>query len=146
MFVYDFVTLDRPYEQVATAVADDRGANVLTRAVLAAANGSAGEQLRLEVGGPRAIDSGVVIPIRWTPGAGQAPFQHLEGSLHIEPFEAGGSHVSLSASYDEPMTGLGRRQDARRRQRQAEATVRTFLRAVARAFERAPEGESAHAD
>jgi hypothetical protein len=145
MFVYDFVTLERPYEEVAGALTDDRGAGVLTRAVVAAANGSGGDQLRLEVGGARPIDSGVVIPIRWTPGSDHAPFRHLDGSLHIEPMEGGASHVSLSASYDEPLSGLGRREDSRRRQRQAETTVRSFLREFAGAIEGAQDQDSTRA-
>jgi hypothetical protein len=134
MFVSDFVTLDRPYEAVVAALIADRGAGALTHAVVATAEAEpegTAEAVRFEVGKVRSVDGTVVVPIRWTPGPDHRAFRHLEGSLHIEPFGADGSYLSLSASWDEPPTGLGRREDTRRRQREAEMNVRSFLREVA---------------
>jgi hypothetical protein len=129
MFVYDFLTFDLPYTTVAAELANDHSAGALTRAVVAAAGaGSNGPaDVRFEVGRARSVDGTLVVPIRWTPGDGRSPFQHLEGSLQVEPFGDGGCHLSLSASWDEPATGLGRREDTRHRHREAEMHVRGFL-------------------
>lgn len=140
MFVHDFVTIERPYAAVAGALANDRAAGALARAVLAAAardsdGDAATETLRFEVGKARSVDGTVVVPIRWTPGTGGASFRHLEGSLHVEPNEPDGSYLSLSASCDEPPTGLGRREDRRRRQREAEMSVRAFLGEIVAALQ-----------
>jgi hypothetical protein len=141
MLVYDFVTLDRPFGAVTDSLTVDPGAGPLARAVAAASarlsptNGdtSPGE---LKVGAPRAFDGTVVLPIRWMPARGVGPFDELDGLLRIAPFDPDGSHVSLSASCDEPVTGLGRRQDSHRFQRQTEAGVRVLLRELAAAVER----------
>jgi hypothetical protein len=138
MFVYDFVTLERPYVLVAGALINDRGAGAMTRAVVAAsAAGSDANThvVRFEAGEARSVAGVVVVPIRWTAGPGRSPFHHLEGSLHVEPLEPDGSYLSLSASYDESPTGLGRREDTRRRQREAEIHVRMFLRELVDALQ-----------
>jgi hypothetical protein len=138
VFVYDFVTLERPFTAVAGELANDRGAGALTGAAVAVASatpdGSA-EALRFEVGAVRTVGGAVVVPIRWTPASGEAPFRHLEGSLHVEPFQRDTSYLSVSASCDEATTGLGRREDTGRRRREAEMSVRMFLRSLAAALE-----------
>ncbi|HEX6312171.1 MAG TPA: hypothetical protein VF152_11160 [Acidimicrobiia bacterium] len=138
MFLYDFLTLERPYPAVADVLVNDRGAGALTRAVVATAEAErrgGADAMLFEVGTVRSVDGTVVVPIRWTPGPGHSAFQHLEGSLHVEPFGPDSSYLSLSASWDEPTTGLGRREDTRRRQREAEMNVRSFLRELANALQ-----------
>jgi len=147
MFVYDFLTLEHPFPAVAGDLVNDRGAGALTRAVVATA--AAGpdappDGMRFEVGAARAVADSVVVPIRWTPASGHGPFCHLEGSLHLEPFEPGTSYLSLSASYDEPPTGLGRREDTRRRQREVELSVRTFLHELAAVLDNRFECRNGH--
>ena len=140
MFIYDFVTLDRPFGAVADSLTADPGGGPLswavaaTRARLGSNNGRAhpGE---LEVGAPRSFDDSVVLPIRWTPGPWRGPFEHLDGLVQVAPFDPDGSHLSVSVSCDEPRTGLGRRRDSQRLQRQTEAGVRMLLRELAVAIE-----------
>jgi hypothetical protein len=140
MFVYDFVTLDRPFCSVADSLTVDPGAGPLARAVaatsarLSPANGDMHPD-HLEVGAPRSFEDTVVVPIRWTPGSGHVPFEHLDGFLQVSPFDPDGSHMSVSASCDEPRTGLGRRRDSQRIQRETEAGVRVLLSELAAVIE-----------
>jgi hypothetical protein len=89
----------------------------------------------LEVGAPRSFEGTVVLPIRWTPGPWRGPFERLDGFVQVAPFDPDGSHVSVSASCDEPATGVGRRRDLQRLQRKTEAGVRVLLRELAAAIE-----------
>ncbi len=119
MFVYDFVTVDRPFGSVADHLTGRDGAAF------------AG----LKVGAARSVDGTVVVPIRWLPCHDSAPFDRLDGALQLAPFEAEGSHLSLSGHYDEPINGLGRREDSHRVHREAEMSVRSFLHELAAALE-----------
>jgi hypothetical protein len=140
MFVYDFVTLDRPFGVAVDCLTADPGDGLLGRAVAAASarldskNGHShpGE---LEVGAPRSFEDTVMVPIRWTPRSWRGPFERLDGFIQVSPFDPDGSHLSVSASCEEPRTGLGRRRDSQRLQRQTEAGVRVLLRELAAAIE-----------
>lgn len=138
--MYDFVTLDRPFGAVADSLTVDPGAGPLARAVaatsarLASTNGDT-HPGDLEVGSARSFEGTVVLPIRWTPGPWHGPFERLDGFVQVSPFEPDGSHLSVSASCDAPRTGLGRRRDSQRFQRQTEAGVRVLLRELATAIE-----------
>ena len=140
MFVYDFVTLDRPFAAVADCLTVDPGAGPLARAVAAtsarwASTNGGTHPGDLEVGAARSFEGTVVLPIRWTPGPWHGPFERLDGFIQIAAFEPDGSHLSMSASCDEPRTGLGRRRDSQRFQRLTEAGVRMLLRELAAAIE-----------
>ena len=138
MFVYDFVTLDRPFSAVVRSLTSDPGSGALATAIeatstlLASKNGA--HRGELEVGEARSFEGTVTLPIRWTPGAG-APFDRLDGFVQVAPFDPDGTHLSMSASCSEPRQGLGRRRDSQRTQRKTEAGVRALLHELARAIE-----------
>ena len=139
MFVYDFVTLDRPFSAVVASLTSDPGAGVLATAIHATStaltlsnNGT--HHGAFEVGEARAFEDTVTLPIRWTPGSG-ASFDRLDGFFQVSPFDPDGTHLSMSASCSEPRRGLGRRRDSDRAKRQTEAGVRTLLQELARAIE-----------
>lgn len=144
MFVQDFKTIDRPYDDVAARIAAD------TEKVLGAAldaTRAEGERLRVKVGpagwpavlgktvevhpGPvRAQGDGVLVAFSWEVKGGASLFPRLDADLEVAPFGTNQTALALRGRYDPPVGPLGRRADQLLLHRLAESTIRAFLDSV----------------
>ena len=129
MLIYDFMPVGTPFEGAARWILE------VPAQTLAAAAAVAFEcpepHGRLEHGTVRGRRDALVLDFHWaarptTP----VPFEHLEGELQVAPLFDGGSHLSLSGSF-EPFGGRTTSVDRSKLQREAEARVRQFLAIVA---------------
>ena len=99
-----------------------------------------GHEVRIErkveitLGAPVELASKTVLPLRWTPYAGQGMFPALEADLEVAHLEAARTQLAMSARYDPPLRALGRVLDRAILSRIAEATIKDFLDQVANAI------------
>jgi hypothetical protein len=148
MFVRHFVDLDVPFAEAEAVLLEDpaawlpdlvsetdaEGAHLLTRVGFGLGL-HVRKRVEVEVMEPLRVPGRTVIPLRWTTGADPSPLPSMEGDIELAPFGAEGSHLAMSGRYAPPFGAVGETLDRALLHRVAEATVRDFVRRVARAIE-----------
>lgn len=132
MLLYDFLPVEAPFT-VAAAWITSLEAGLLAAAAnesfgLSAADGS------LEHGAARARGDALLVGVQWAGRPAGGWFSRFEGDLAVAPL-ASRSHLSISASYD-PWDSrlLPTSPEWNRHRREAEASTRSFLSALARSL------------
>lgn len=145
MFVYYFVQLDIPFEDVKRRLVDAQWMAPLATAayhegeaiiVSLGLNGTpaAEKDVQVELDKPIERDDVVVVPIRWRDTGPSRLFPILDG--HIEASRLGSlTHVSILADYKSPGGYFGGLVDLMGIHHVAEAGVRSFLHRVADCLE-----------
>ena len=148
MFVRYFSDLDLPFEEAEPLLlrnpsswlpglaeeADQHGVHLLARVGF-------GRGLRVRklvevtVGEPLRVPGRTVLPVAWTTGAEHSPLPAMEGDIELAPFGEAASQLAMSGRYTPPYGSVGAALDRALLHRVAEATVRDFVRRVARALE-----------
>jgi hypothetical protein len=91
------------------------------------------KHVRLILGrAPIAIESDrLMLSVDWEATGGPALFPNMEGTLHVNPIAASVTKLTLNASYDPPLGGLGDLIDIALMHRVAQATIEDFLERLA---------------
>ena len=144
MFVQDFKIIDRPYEEVAAALAAGAGA-VLEEALRATRREA--ERLKAGIGHPgwppvlsaglelrtgpvRDRDDAMLVAFGWESAREASLLPRLDADLEVAPFGAQATALALRGRY-EPLGGiLAQSLDRVLLHRLAEATMRSFLDAI----------------
>jgi hypothetical protein len=142
VFLQDFVDVDQP----GGLVSERLSVGQLWLARLASAAGEEAEsqllglgpsdhlvtrQVRVRLGRPAPLESGVVVAVRWEDDRGPNLLPLLDGNLEVAPLGPDQSRIVLHASYRPPFDGGGSALDEVLLHRVAESIVRTFLGKVA---------------
>jgi hypothetical protein len=143
-FLRDFVIVDRPYPQVASAVRRDNGAWLRPLAVVAHREG---ESLRVRVGpGDRGLlvkefdlllgpiqetTDGLLVATLWQATGVPALFPTMEADLSISRLGELQTYLSLDGRYRRPLGVVGEHVDDLLLHRIAERSIRAFLQGVA---------------
>ena len=137
------LTLAYPATRVASVLAapehpwkvglDGDGRELLARVGLRVGRVRLYKHVRLVIG---AVDwalrgERLMLPVRWEAAGGPPLFPRMEGTIHVEPDQAGSSRLTLNVTYDPPLGKLGQALDKRAMHRLAEATIKDFLERVA---------------
>ena len=154
VFLRDFVDVDQPERLVGERL---RAGQAWLARLAGAAGGDTETQLvrlgpsalgelvtrevRVRLGQPTSLETGVVVPLRWEDARKPSLFPVLDGNLEVVPLGPERSRVVLHASYRPPFDGVGRALDQALLHRVAESTVRTFLRKVAETLQDWPAEE-----
>ena len=72
-----------------------------------------------------------MLPVSWEAVGGPPHFPMMEGTIHVQPDQAGHTKLTLNARYDPPLGRLGELLDTAAMHRVAEATMRDFLERLA---------------
>ncbi len=142
MFVYDFLQLEAPFEEVRPRLLEDgdrlavlgRAAYVdgeATVASLATDPLPVDRLVTVEFDRPVEEESVVVVPFRWRAIGQPRLFPAVEGHLELSRLGPLHTHVSLLANYSPPGGYFGRLADRMGLHHLVEAGVRTFLRRFA---------------
>lgn len=145
MFVYDFVQLDTPFDEVKQRLLHGGGAWLGPLATAAYHGGEATalalgleaeplpvqKHVVVELDSAVESDGVVVLPIRWRATGPSRLFPALDGHLEVSRLGPGRTHVSLLGNYEPPGGYFGRLADRMGLHHLAEAGVRSFLRRVA---------------
>ena len=126
MFLYDFTIVDAPVELVARALAAG-GPEILRSA---AADAGAATPSAPVVGALRDRAGGWVVPVRWDGSGWPGPFALLYGELEISAMDGGRTHLSVSASLEQPGPRTESRSETQRRRHETERVVRAFVTAL----------------
>ncbi|TAN20390.1 MAG: Rrf2 family transcriptional regulator [Actinomycetota bacterium] len=99
-----------------------------------------GKIVAVHLGEPEGTDEALVIPFAWEATGPTGLFPHLEGKLRLSAVDPERSELALTGRYRPPLGRAGQVLDETLLSRIASATVRSFLRRVARILEEIPEG------
>jgi len=69
----------------------------------------------------------LMLPVSWEAVGGPPLFPRMEGTIHVQPDQAGYTKLTLNARYDSPLGKLGELIDVAIMHRVAQATIRDFL-------------------
>ena len=69
----------------------------------------------------------LMLPVSWQAVGGPPLFPRMEGTIHVEPGQAGYTKLTLNARYDPPLGKLGELIDVALMHRMAQATISDFL-------------------
>lgn len=145
MFVYDFVQLELPFEDVkqrlllgeaqwlaplATA-AYHKGEATVVSLGLDGRSAPFEKNVRIMVDEPLEQNDVIVVPIRWRATGPSHLFPAMDGHLEASRLGGSGTHVSLLGNYEPPGRGFGRLVDRMGLHHVAEAGIRSFLHRVA---------------
>jgi hypothetical protein len=90
-----------------------------------------GKLVEVELGEPLATAGSSRIPIRWQASGASGLFPALEADLEVASLGPDRTQLALSGTYEVPLGSLGRLADRTLLHRVAEATVKSFVDAVA---------------
>jgi hypothetical protein len=143
MLAQHVVTLPYPSELVAAVFADPEhrwtvgldgdGREHLARVGVRIGRMPIYKHVRLILGSaPIAIEADrLMLFVDWEATGGPPLFPRMQGTLHINPVEAGVTRLTLNASYDPPLGPLGDLIDRALMHRVAQATVEDLLERLA---------------
>jgi hypothetical protein len=143
MFVYDFLQLATPFEDVTPRLLEGGGERLAVLGRAAYDDGEAtvasfgpdalpGDRLvTVEFGRPVGEANVVVVPFRWRAMGQPWLFPAVDGHLELSRLGSAHTHVSLLANYTPPGGYFGRLADRMGLHHLVEAGVRTFLRRFA---------------
>ncbi len=97
-----------------------------------------GKIVDVHLGRPEGIDEALVIPIAWEATGPAGLFPRLEGELRLSALDPERAELALSGRYRPPLGRAGQVLDEALLSHVAGATVRAFLRRVARTLEERP--------
>lgn len=144
MFVYDFLQVETPFDEVREHFA--RGADWLAPLAQSACRegqatvvalglrsrlGAIDKEVEIELDEPLLREDIVVVPVRWRATGAPLLFPAMDGQLEICRLGRA-THVSLLGNYTPPGGSLGRLVDRTVLHHVAEAGVRSFLGQLAR--------------
>ena len=152
MFVYYYVHLNRPFEEVEhrllgitngfeglAGAAYRDGEEIHARLATSVEHARIAKTIRLKVGAPRRGDDETTMPLTWEATGTPGLFPRMEADLVIANIGPHLTQVTLRGSYDPPLGALGRALDRTLFHRVAEASVKGFLDRIAAAI--APDGD-----
>ncbi|MCZ7528696.1 MAG: hypothetical protein M5U14_21385 [Acidimicrobiia bacterium] len=150
MFVRDFVHVERPLDEVRARLVSEPAVRLrpLARRAydesevlrgLLAGTGHAlppgSSEVELAVGPVRLRDDALVLPMLWGPGTDHPLLPPIEADLEVAPVGSEWTQLTLVGNYTRRPSGALRRRDDLLLHRVLEASVRSFLVAVARWLE-----------
>ena len=91
-------------------------------------------KVAVELGRPVKMEAKTVVPLRWSPSAGQGLFPTLDADLEVAPLGTHRTQLSMNARYQPPFGQLGKMVDRALLHRVAEATIKDFLDRVGEAI------------
>jgi Rrf2 family protein len=97
-----------------------------------------GKIVAVHLGEPEGTDEALVIPLTWEATGPTGLFPRLEGELRLSALDSERAEVELSGRYRPPLGRAGQVLDETLLTHVAGATVRSFLRRVARTLEEGP--------
>ena len=97
-----------------------------------------GKIVAVNLGEPEGTDETLVIPFAWEATGATGLFPHLEGELRLTAVDPERAELALTGNYRPPLGRAGQVLDEALMSRVAAATVRAFLRRVARTLEEMP--------
>ncbi len=97
-----------------------------------------GKIVSVHLGEPEGTDEALVVPFTWEATGPSGLFPQLEGKLRLSAVDPERAELALSARYRPPLGRAGQVLDETLLSRIAAATVRSFLRRVARTLEEMP--------
>ncbi len=97
-----------------------------------------GKIVAVHVGQPEGTDEALVIPLTWEATGPTGLFPRLEAELRLSPLDPERAELALSGRYRPPLGRAGHVLDETLLTHVAGATVRSFLRRVARTLEEVP--------
>ncbi len=146
MFVYYFVHLPHPREEVERALLDAvEGLPALAdvayrkgeelRARIGVGRGPLAKSVRLHVGAPHRGEAETAVPLTWEATGPSGLFPRMEADLVVAGLGADLTQLALRGSYQPPLAGLGRAIDRALVHRVAEASVKRLVDTLAEAVE-----------
>lgn len=102
-----------------------------------------GKTVAVQLGEPEGTDEALVIPITWKATGPAGLFPRLEAELRLSALDPERAELALSGRYLPPLGRAGQVLDDTLLTRVARATIRSFLRRVARALEEEAAGHQA---
>lgn len=148
MFVYDFLQLEAPFEQVRPRILEGGGERLAVIARAAYDDGEAtvaslgldpvpvDKRVSVQFDRPVEQDDVVVVPFRWRAIGQPRLFPAVDGHLELSRLGPSHTHVSLLANYTPPGGYFGRLADRMGLHHLVEAGVRTFLHRFAEGLTR----------
>lgn len=146
MFVYYFVHLPHPREEVEGALLDGleglpaladlayrKGEELCTRIGLR--RGALAKEVKLDVGAPRRGEGETTLPLTWEATGPSSLFPRMEADLVVAAMGSGLTQLALRGSYEPPLGRLGRALDRALLHRVAEASVKAFIDRLAEGVE-----------
>lgn len=144
MFVHDFQTIDRPYDDVAARLTTARaavlgaaldstrakGAHLSVKVAPAGWPTVLAKTVEVRLGPVRSHGDGLLVAFSWEATRGASLFPRLDADLEAAPFGTAQTVLDLRGRYDPPAGLVGRGADQLLLHRLAESTVRAFLAAV----------------
>ena len=126
MFVYDFLQLEAPIEEIRRHLMQDEAQQL---AVLGEAVSDDGESVSFG----RTVDQDdvIVLPFQWRANGPVPAFPTVDGHFEVSSLGSGRTHISLLANYTPPGGYFGRLADRMGLHHLVEAGVRGFLRRFA---------------
>jgi Rrf2 family protein len=97
-----------------------------------------GKIVAVHLGEPEGTDEALVIPLTWEATGPTGLFPHLEGELRLSALDPERAELALSGRYRPPLGRAGHVLNETLLAHVAGATVRSFLRRVARTLEEVP--------
>jgi len=97
-----------------------------------------GKVVAVHLGQPEGIDEALVIPLTWEATGPTGLFPRLEAELRLSALDPQRAELALSGRYRPPLGRAGQVLDETLLTHVASATVRSFLRRLARTLEEAP--------
>jgi len=151
MFLYDFIQVDVPFEDVRARVLEG-GASWLT--AIATATYTNGQTAIVEVGpeshprirkevvivleGVYENDGFIRVPFHWRATGIPGLFPTLDGDIEVARLGDGRTHICLMGRYSPPLSAIGRVLDRMVFHHLAEGTVRSFLQRLGSALLETP--------
>jgi hypothetical protein len=143
MFAQSSVTISESPERVAgvltepghswTVGLDGDGRSYLTRVGIRIGRLPIYKHVQLTLGKPlsTAPTDRLMLPVSWEAVGGPPLFPRMEGTLHVQPAQGGGTLLTLNANYDPPLGRIGALIDRAAMHRLAGATMQDFVRRTA---------------
>lgn len=137
MFVYYYVHIERPIEEIRRAllqlpggiegvaeVSLNDGRELRMRAGIGEVFA---KTVKLAVGEPSSRDGGMVLPLSWTPTSASGLFPTMQGEILLEALGPDLSQITFRGTYRPPFRDIGSALDRSGLHRIAEATVKHFV-------------------
>ena len=151
MLVHDFAYVEAPAAAVRTRLLEGAGAWLGGYATHAAGEGDdirvrlgptglgrpLGKEIVVTMGEPQPRGTATIIPLTWRAAGAAGLFPVFRGDLEVAVLGERHTQLSLWGQYDPPFGTIGGALDRIALHRIAEASVRAFLRDVARALSQA---------
>ncbi len=148
MFIYYFVHLDRPFDEVRerllrvlsgldgmAAAAYREGEEIRARIGFGGEPPSLAKTVRLQVGAPVGEEETMLLPVVWEATGSPGLFPRMEAELVLAALGPGLTQLSLRGSYHPPLGPIGRALNRALLHRLAEASVKGFVDRVAHAID-----------